>query len=116
MDETLGAVSACLAEVFRGALEARGIPTGDGRLRSSATGDWHQQQQPQPATRTLEVIHMRFHLRAEPRHQATAERVLGFYAAHCPLRRKLAPEARVTSELTFEPLLPASSPELPHAS
>lgn len=101
-DETLAAVSGCLLEVFRGALEARKISAGPARLTGSATAEWDGLE--------MKTIHMRLHLQAEPRHQATAERVLTFYAHYCPLHKKYAPNAALINQFTFEALPPPSAP------
>lgn len=95
---TLAAVGGCLEEVFRGALEARKIAAGPGELQTSWAGEWDATGE------ELLAIRITFRLRAEePRHRAVAERVLGFYAAYCPLKKKLAPRAQVDSRLIFDP-------------
>lgn len=96
-------ISDCLLEVFRGALEARKIPADPARLAGEATfAEW--------AGPEIKTIHMRLHLRAEPRHRATAERVLTFYAHYCPMHKQYAPHAQVVNEFTFEPILPPTAP------
>ena len=49
-------------------------------------------------------IHVRLHLKAQPEHKETAERVHGIFADRCPLYRTLKSAIQITTELEFEAL------------
>ena len=52
----------------------------------------------------IRQIHaLRLRLKSDEAHRATAERVHGFFADHCPIYRSLKPAIQITTELIFEP-------------
>lgn len=46
-------------------------------------------------------IHVRLRLTAPAEHRATAERVHGVFASHCPVYRSLRDAIAITTELEF---------------
>jgi uncharacterized OsmC-like protein len=84
---------------FGGALEARQIPAGDGRLIGTATGEIEKDE----GVLVIRRIHVRLELRAASEHRETAYRVHGFFADRCPVYRTLKPAISITTELTFQP-------------
>ena len=49
-------------------------------------------------------IHVTYRLKAEASEQATAERVHGFHAEHCPVARTIDGCVGITTSLKFEAL------------
>ncbi|WP_082374295.1 OsmC family protein [Ardenticatena maritima] len=85
---------------FGGALEARGIPAGEGRLVSECVGEIEKDGN----VLVVRRIHVRYTLKAAPEHHATAERVHGFHADYCPVARTIRNCVQITTELHIEPL------------
>jgi uncharacterized OsmC-like protein len=81
---------------FGGALEARGIPAGDGRLQAEATGEIELDGR----TLVLKRIVVRYRLQVAPDTDRTAiDRVMDFHADHCPVARSLRDAIPVTAEI-----------------
>jgi len=83
-----------------GALEARGIPAGEGRLTSEATGEVELDGK----VLILRRIHVRYHLKINPAQREIAERVLGFHADYCPVARSIGGCVAITTTLEMEDL------------
>ena len=78
-------------------LEARSIPTTDGRLVADATGEVELNERD---VLVLRRIHVRYRLRLEdPASRERAERAHGLHADHCPVARSLSGAIEVTTEL-----------------
>jgi hypothetical protein len=75
-----------LTGTLGGALDARGIPAGDGRLHADATGEVELEGR----TLVLKRIFVRYRLQADPGvDRSVIDRVMGFHADHCPVARSL---------------------------
>ncbi|MBW3618622.1 MAG: OsmC family protein [Actinobacteria bacterium] len=72
---------------FGGALEARGIPAGDGRLRGHTSGEIETEGR----TLIIKRIAVRYELTVDADvDRAVIERVHGFHAEKCPVARSIA--------------------------
>lgn len=80
-----------------GALDARQIPAGEGKLVGLATGEVELEGK----VLVLRRIHVRLKLWAADHHRETAERVHGFFADSCPLYRSLKSAIAITTELVL---------------
>ena len=81
-----------------GALEARKIPAGGGRLRCHATGDIELDGKVLVITR----IHVRYTLRVAPdADRDVIARVMGFYADRCPVARSIGGCITITDEIAL---------------
>ena len=78
---------------FGGALEARQIPTGDGRLTAEVRGEVESEEGVLVITR----IHVAHKLQAADSVRDTVERVHGVYAQKCPVYRSLYKAIAITS-------------------
>jgi uncharacterized OsmC-like protein len=85
-----------------GALEARGIPAGEGQLWSEATGEVETEDR----VLVIKRIHVRYHLRARSEQRDTAERAHGAHQSRCPVARTLRGAVDITTELVLEPEAP----------
>lgn len=47
-------------------------------------------------------IHVTYHLKLDPEHRATAERVHGFHADYCPVARTIRDCVQITTSLEME--------------
>ena len=83
-----------------GALEARDIPAGDGRLTSTAVGDIEKEGN----VLVVRRIHVTYHLRVAPDKRQVAERVHGFHAEYCPVARTIGHCVAITTSLEMEDL------------
>ncbi len=81
-----------------GALEARGVPAGEGRLASEAVGEVELDGK----VLVIRRIHVRYHLRVEPDKREAAERVHGFHADFCPVARSFRGCIEITTALEME--------------
>ena len=81
-----------------GALEARQIATGDGRLTAEVRGEVESED----GVLVIKRIHVLHKLRAPESARDTVERVHGVYAQKCPVYRSLYKAIEITSsyELT----------------
>lgn len=70
---------------FGGALEARQIDAGGGRLRAEVTGEVEKEE----GVLVIRRIHVAMRLAATEEVRETVERVHGIYAMRCPLYRTL---------------------------
>ncbi|MDX1622121.1 MAG: OsmC family protein [Nitriliruptorales bacterium] len=81
---------------FGGALEARGIPAGGGRLQGFATGEIETEGK----VLVIKRIHVRYELEVdEDADRETIERVHGFHADHCPVARSIRDAIDVSTSL-----------------
>ena len=81
-----------------GALEARGIPAGEGRLTSEAVGEVETEGK----VLVIRRIHITYHLKLESGQREVAQRVHAFHADFCPVYRSIHRSIEITSELHFE--------------
>jgi uncharacterized OsmC-like protein len=86
---------------FGGALEARQIDAGNGRLTADVTGDVETED----GVLVIRRIHVAMRLVAPEEAKGTVERVHRVYAMHCPLYRTLHNAIHLTS--SFELVAPA---------
>ena len=85
---------------YGGALEARQIPAGEGKLVAEAAGEVEKESD---GVLVLKRIHVTLRLKAPETARETAERVHGFFADKCPVYRSLKAAIRITTSLEFEP-------------
>jgi uncharacterized OsmC-like protein len=78
---------------FGGALEARQIDAGNGRLTADITGEVEQED----GVLVIRRIHVLMRLQAPAEARATVERVHGIYAMNCPLYRTLHTAIQLSS-------------------
>jgi uncharacterized OsmC-like protein len=78
---------------FGGALEARQIPTGDGRLTAEVRGEVESEG----GVLIIRRIHVKHRLQAAESARETVERVHGVYAQKCPVYRSLEKAIAITS-------------------
>jgi uncharacterized OsmC-like protein len=98
LDYVVGAAAGCLMGTLNGALQARQIPTGDGRLTGEAIGDVEVED----GVLVIRRIRMIVHLHAEEAHRAAAERAIAVYADKCPVYRSLYKAIAISTELDFQ--------------
>jgi uncharacterized OsmC-like protein len=91
LDYLVAAAAGWLTGTFGGALEARGIPAGDGRLRADAVGEIELDAK----VLVVRRIHVTYHLVVDQavigdqKQRAAIERVLSFHADRCPVARTI---------------------------
>ncbi len=78
---------------FGGALEARQIPTGDGRLTAEVRGEVESED----GVLVIKRIHVAHRLQAPQSVRETVERAHGVYAQKCPVYRSLYRAIEITS-------------------
>jgi len=78
---------------FGGALEARKIDAGDGRLRANVRGEIESED----GVLVIRRIHVAFELQAPENVRETIDRVHGFFADKCPIYRSLRAAIQITS-------------------
>jgi uncharacterized OsmC-like protein len=83
-----------------GALEARGIPAGDGRLQADAVGEVELDGR----VLVVKRIDVTYRLTADPTHHATIQRVLGFHADRCPVARTIGGCVTISTGVELEPV------------
>lgn len=81
---------------FGRALEVRKIDAQDGKLTAEVSGEVETAEDGVLIVKRIHVTHT---LRATQSDRATAERVHGVYAGHCPLYRSVKDAIAVTSSL-----------------
>ncbi len=69
------------------------------RLAGEAVGEIEEED----GVLVIRRIHVRLLLKAPEEDRATAERVHGVFANHCPVYRSLKGAIAITTELVFEP-------------
>ncbi len=82
---------------FGGALEARRIDAGNGRLTAEVTGEVETEE----GVLVIRRIHVAMKLAAPAESRETVERVHGIYAMRCPLYRTLHKAIELTSSYTL---------------
>jgi len=97
LDYVVGATAGCLMGTLNGALTARQIPTGDGRLTGEAVGEIEVED----GVLVIRRIHLVARLRGSAAHSETVTRVAGIYANQCPVYRSLRKGIAITTELEF---------------
>ncbi len=88
---------------FGGALEARKIDAGSGRLTADVTGEVEKEE----GVLVIRRIHVALRLVAPEQVRETVERVHGIYAMRCPLYRTLHKAIQLTS--SYEMVTPAAA-------
>ena len=89
---------------FGGALDARQIDAGNGRLTADVTGEVGQEE----GVLVIRRIHVAMRLVAPENVKETAEHVHGIYAMRCPLYRTLHKAIQLTS--SYELVAPSGAP------
>lgn len=84
---------------FGGALEARKIEAGNGRLTADVTGEVEKDE----GVLVIRRIHVALRLVAPEQVRETVERVHGMYAMRCPLYRTLHKAIELSSSYTLVP-------------
>jgi uncharacterized OsmC-like protein len=82
---------------FGGALEARQIDAGNGKLIAEVTGEVEKED----GVLVIRRIHVDMRLMAPEEVRETVERVHGLYAMRCPLYRTLHNAIQLTSSYTL---------------
>ncbi len=82
---------------FGGALEARRIDAGNGRLTAEVTGEVETEE----GVLVIRRIHVAMKLAAPAESRETVERVHSIYAMRCPLYRTLHKAIELTSSYTL---------------
>jgi len=90
---------------FGGALEARQIDAGNGKLTADVTGEVEQEE----GVLVIRRIHVAMRLEAPEEARKTIERVHGIYAMNCPLYRTLHNAIQLTSSFELVTTLVAGS-------
>ena len=80
---------------FAGALEARHIPAGGGRLSAEVRGEIETEGK----VLIIRRIRITYHLQADPAQQETIERVHDVHHDACPVYRSLCAGIEISSEL-----------------
>lgn len=90
---------------FGGALEARQIDAGNGRLTADVTGEVEQEE----GVLVIRRIHVAMRLVAPENVKETVDRVHGVYAMRCPLYRTLHKAIQLTSSVVLAPAVATRS-------
>ncbi|UCC90074.1 MAG: OsmC family protein [Anaerolineales bacterium] len=80
------------------ALEARGIPAGEGRLASEAVGEIEKEGN----VLVIRRIQVAYHLRVAPDKREAARRAHELHADHCPVARTIGGCVAITTDLEME--------------
>ena len=80
-----------------GALEARQIDAGNGKLIADVTGEVEKEE----GVLVIRRIHVEMRLVAPEQARETVERVHGMYAMRCPLYRTLHNSIQISSSYTL---------------
>ncbi|UCG09538.1 MAG: OsmC family protein [Desulfobacterales bacterium] len=83
---------------FGGALDARDIPAGEGKLYSEARGEIEKEGK----VLVIKRIHVTYHLKVDKEKRETAEKVHGFHADFCPVARTISGCVDITTELQVQ--------------
>ncbi|WP_199431596.1 OsmC family protein [Qaidamihabitans albus] len=87
-----------MAGTLGGALEARGISAGGGRLRADAQGEVELEGN----TLVLKRVHVTYRFSPdEGTDRAKVERVHGFHAEHCPVARSIGGSVEITTGIEY---------------
>ena len=98
LDYIVGATAGCLMGTLNGALLAREIPTGEGRLSGEAVGEVEVEE----GVLVIRRIHLVARLRGAAEHRTAAERVASLYPPQCPVYRSLQNAIAISTELRYE--------------
>ena len=84
---------------FGGALEARGIPAGDGYFHSESVGEVEKER----GTLVIKRVHIIYHLKVEAgllsEKRDAIQRAFDFHADSCPVYRSISGCIDITTEL-----------------
>lgn len=100
LDYLVAATAGCLTGTFGGALEARDIPAGEGRLRSEAIGNVVEEDN----VLVVSSIHVQYWLKLDPDKHQAAERAHEVHANHCAVARSINRCVNITTSLNMEEL------------
>ncbi|MFZ0548074.1 MAG: OsmC family protein [Candidatus Promineifilaceae bacterium] len=81
-----------------GALEARGIPAGDGYLYSETRGEIEKEDN----VLVIRRIHVTYHLKMAPAKREAAERAHRIHQEYCPVARTIRGCVDISTELIIE--------------
>lgn len=98
LDYLIASVAACLTGTFGVALEGRGIPAGEGYLRTEAVGELETDDN----VLVVRRIQVTYHLKTARENRAAAERVLRFHADRCATARSVRDAIEITTALEIE--------------
>jgi uncharacterized OsmC-like protein len=98
LDYLVVAAAGWLTGTFGGALEARGIPAGDGRLQADAIGEVELDAK----VLVVRRIHVTYRLMADEAQRETIERVLDFHADRCPVARTIGGCVAISTRLELD--------------
>lgn len=98
LDYVVAAAADWLTGTFGGALEAREIPAGEGRLISEARGEIEKDGK----VPVIRRIHATYQLKLKPEQQESAQKVHGFHADFCPVARSIKGSIDISTELKME--------------
>lgn len=83
-----------------GALEARGVPAGEGLLWAEAVGEVETEER----VLVLRRIRVTYHLRASQEHREKIDRAYAIHQDRCPVARTLRGCVEITTSLEMEPI------------
>jgi uncharacterized OsmC-like protein len=98
LDYIVAATAGWLTGTFGGALEAREIPAGEGRLISEAKGEIEKDGK----VLVIRRIHVTYQLKLKPEQREAAQKVHGFHVDFCPVARSIKGSIEVTTKLQLE--------------
>jgi uncharacterized OsmC-like protein len=98
LDYIVSAAAGWLTGTFGGALEARDIPAGDGRLVAQVTGEIVKDGK----VLVIRRIHVQYHLKLDPSKREVAEKVHSFHADYCPAARTIRDCVTISTSLEME--------------
>jgi uncharacterized OsmC-like protein len=99
IDYVVAGAAGWLTGTFAGALEARQVDAGNGKLSSEATGEIEMDGD----VLLIRRIRVNYKLRAPASVRETIERVHEMHAHYCPVARSLSPGIDITTALELIP-------------
>jgi len=91
---------------FGGALDARKIDAGNGRLRADVQGEIESEQ----GVLVIRRVHVHYTLDGAEEVRETVERVHRVYAEKCPVYKTLRPAFEITSDFELARMAATDSP------
>jgi uncharacterized OsmC-like protein len=99
IDYVIAATAGWLTGTFGGALEARQVDAGNGKLVSETVGEVESDD----GVLMIRRIHVIYKLRAPESARETIERVHNMHADYCPVARSLRPAIEISTALEIIP-------------
>jgi uncharacterized OsmC-like protein len=99
IDYVIAATAGSMMGTFGGALEARQIYAGNGKLTAEVTGEVETEE----GVLVVRRIHVAMRLIASPGQREIVERTHGVYSMSCPLYRTLRDSIQLTSSVEIVP-------------